>query len=77
VAEVSEVAAKVLSESIGKIVLIKLRGDRNLRGKLRSFDIHLNIVLDDAEEVRDDGTSRRLGTVVIRGENVVLISPVS
>ncbi|MGC9010053.1 MAG: LSM domain-containing protein [Sulfolobales archaeon] len=73
----SEVAAKVLSESIGKIVLIKLRGDRNLRGKLRSFDIHLNIVLDDAEEVRDDGTSRRLGTVVIRGENVVLISPVS
>jgi len=74
---VSEVAAKILSESIGKIVLIKLRGDRNLRGKLRSFDIHLNIVLDDAEEVRDDGTSRRLGTVVIRGENVVLISPVS
>ncbi len=73
----SEVAAKILSESIGKIVLIKLRGDRNLRGKLRSFDIHLNIVLDDAEEVRDDGTSRRLGTVVIRGENVVLISPVS
>jgi len=74
---VSEVAAKILSESIGKIVLIKLRGDKNLRGKLRSFDIHLNIVLDDAEEIKDDGTSRRLGTVVIRGENVVLISPVS
>ncbi|MGC9148974.1 MAG: LSM domain-containing protein [Sulfolobales archaeon] len=73
----SEVAAKILSESIGKIVLIKLRGDKNLRGKLRSFDIHLNIVLDDAEEIKDDGTSRRLGTVVIRGENVVLISPVS
>ncbi len=73
----SEIAAKVLGESIGKVVLIKLRGDRNLRGKLRSFDIHLNIVLDDAEEVKDDGTSRKLGTVVIRGENVVLISPVS
>ncbi|MCC6030409.1 MAG: RNA-binding protein [Desulfurococcales archaeon] len=71
----SEAATKLLSETLGKTVLIKLRGDKNIRGKLRSFDIHLNIVLDDAEEIRDDGTSKKLGTVVIRGENVVLISP--
>lgn len=73
----SEAATKILNEALGKVVLIKLRGDKSLRGKLRSFDIHLNIVLDDAEELRDDGSSKKLGTVVIRGENVVLISPSS
>ncbi|MEZ0290701.1 MAG: LSm family protein [Sulfolobales archaeon] len=73
----SEAAAKLLNEAIGKVVLIKLRGEKSLRGRLRSFDIHLNIVLDDAEEVRDDGTSRKLGTVIVRGENVILISPSS
>jgi small nuclear ribonucleoprotein len=52
-----------------------LRGDRDVRGRLRSFDIYLNIVLDNAEEIRSDGTTRKLGTIVIRGENVVLISP--
>lgn len=71
----SEAAARLLNEAIGKVVLIKLRGERSIRGRLRSFDIHLNIVLDDAEEVRDDGSSRKLGTVIVRGENVVLISP--
>jgi small nuclear ribonucleoprotein len=54
---------------------VRLRGDRDVRGRLRSFDIYLNIVLDNAEEIRSDGTTRKLGTIVIRGENVVLISP--
>lgn len=46
-----------------------------MRGRLRSFDAHLNIVLDNAEEETDQGEWRKLGTVLIRGENVVVISP--
>ncbi len=74
-ASTTHTAHKVLNESIGTIVLIKLKGNHSVRGKLRSYDQHLNIVLDDAEEVRDDGTTRKLGTIVIRGDTVVLISP--
>ncbi len=70
----SDTAQKLLHESVGSIVLIKLRGGRELRGKLRSFDQHLNLVIEDAEEIGSEST-RRLGTVVIRGENVLLISP--
>jgi len=70
----SDTAQKLLQESIGSLVLVKLRGGRELRGKLRSFDQHLNLVIEDAEEVLED-TTRRLGMVVIRGENVLLISP--
>ncbi|MEM0505402.1 MAG: LSm family protein [Sulfolobales archaeon] len=70
----SDTAQKLLQESVGSTVLIKLRGGKELRGILRSFDQHLNLVIEDAEEVASD-SSRRLGTVVIRGENVLLISP--
>ena len=70
----SATAQKLLQESVGSIVLVKLRGGKELRGKLRSFDQHLNLVIEDAEEMTSE-SSRRLGTVVIRGENVLLISP--
>ncbi|MCD6487693.1 MAG: RNA-binding protein [Desulfurococcales archaeon] len=72
-----ETAHKILQESLGTIVLIRLKGNREVRGKLKSYDQHLNIVLDDAEEIREDGGTRKLGTIVIRGDTVVLISPTS
>jgi len=72
----TETAHKVLAESLGRLVLVKLRQGKTLRGKLKSFDMHLNIVLDDAEEEMEDGSWRRLGTVLIRGENVVMLSPI-
>jgi len=71
----TDTAHKILAESLGQMVLIKLRGGKSVRGKLRSYDLHLNIVLDDAEEELSDGSWRKLGTVLIRGENVVVISP--
>ncbi|HIC98372.1 MAG TPA: RNA-binding protein [Pyrodictiaceae archaeon] len=71
----AETTHKVLAESIGNIVLVKLKGGKEVRGKLKSYDQHLNIVLEEAEEVREDGSTRKLGTIVIRGDNVVLISP--
>ncbi|MCS7108917.1 MAG: LSm family protein [Sulfolobales archaeon] len=70
----SDTAQKLLHESVGNVVLIKLRGGKELRGTLKSFDQHLNLVIEDAEEVLPEST-RKLGTVVIRGENVLLISP--
>ncbi len=75
--DLSDTAHKILEENVGNIVLIKTREGISLRGKLRSFDQHLNIVLDDTEEIRSDGTVRKLGTVVIRGDNVILISPIT
>ncbi|OYT48945.1 MAG: RNA-binding protein [Desulfurococcales archaeon ex4484_42] len=71
----SDAAQRLLSENVGSLVLVKLRGNRLLRGKLRSFDQHLNIVLDDADEILEDGSVKKLGTVIIRGENVILVSP--
>lgn len=70
-----EITRKLLCDSIGTIVLVKLKGGREVRGKLKSYDQHLNLVLEDAEEIKENGNTRKLGTIVIRGDNVVLISP--
>ncbi len=70
----AETAHKILMESLGSIVLVKLKGGREVRGRLKSFDQHLNIVLEDAEELKGENT-RKLGTIIVRGDNVILISP--
>ena len=68
-------AVKVLDESINKTVLIKLKGNKTIRGNLLGFDQHMNLLLDQAEEILSDGDSNSLGYLVVRGDNVVMISP--
>ena len=68
-------AVKVLDESINKVVLIKLKGEKTIRGNLHGFDQHMNLLLDQSEEIRSEGDSLTLGTIVVRGDNVIMISP--
>jgi small nuclear ribonucleoprotein len=68
-------AVKVLDESFGKVVLIKLKGGKVIRGSLQGFDQHMNLALEKAEEVSDDGQSSSLGTLIVRGDNIIMISP--
>lgn len=66
---------KMLSEYLDTPVLVKLKGGRSLKGTLKSYDQHLNLILKDAEELDSEGNSRPVGTVLIRGDNVVMMSP--
>ena len=68
-------AVKVLDESINKMVLIKLKGNKTLRGNLLGFEQHMNLLLDQSEEVHSEGDSISLGSIVVRGDNVIMISP--
>ncbi len=68
-------AVKVLGESLGKIVLIKLEGGKVIRGNLHGFDQHMNLLLEHSVELLEDTKSNELGTIVVRGDNVVIISP--
>jgi small nuclear ribonucleoprotein len=65
----------LLGEALDSIVLVKLRGGIYVRGKMKSFDQHLNLLIEDAQEMLEDNTTRNLGTIIVRGDNVILISP--
>ncbi len=66
----------LLSKSLNAQVLVKLKGDRKLRGRLRGYDQHLNLILEQAQDLTD-GEPLELGTVILRGDNVILLSPSS
>ena len=70
-----DLAVKVLDESINKVVLIKLKGNKTIRGNLLGFDQHMNLLLDQSEEIPSEGDSKNLGSIVVRGDNVIMISP--
>ena len=40
---------------------------------LKDFDIHMNLTLDDAEDISDE-KSEKLGTILIRGDNILAVS---
>ncbi|KAH7850813.1 hypothetical protein Vadar_003279 [Vaccinium darrowii] len=65
-----------LASYLDKKLLVLMRDDRKLLGKLRCFDQYANIVLEGASEritVGDLYSDIPLGLYIIRGENVVLV----
>ncbi|QQG39087.1 MAG: small nuclear ribonucleoprotein [Candidatus Woesearchaeota archaeon] len=64
-----------LNNSRGKRVIIELKNNKQFIGKLKAFDIHINTVLEDAEERVNGEVTRKVGLAFIRGDAIVLISP--
>eukprot|EP00184_Porphyridium_aerugineum_P001308 CAMPEP_0184700242 /NCGR_PEP_ID=MMETSP0313-20130426/10825_1 /TAXON_ID=2792 /ORGANISM="Porphyridium aerugineum, Strain SAG 1380-2" /LENGTH=95 /DNA_ID=CAMNT_0027159803 /DNA_START=45 /DNA_END=329 /DNA_ORIENTATION=- len=67
--------------SLNERVTVKMRGDRELRGRLHAFDQHLNMILADVEETvvlteLDEETfeeivkteKRKMGMLFVRGD---------
>lgn len=71
-----------LKESLNKVILIKVKRNRLFRAKLMSFDEHLNIYIENAEQIfeyqDEEGNIREehedLGAIVIRGDNIIFIN---
>jgi small nuclear ribonucleoprotein len=79
------IATQLLQENIGKNVLVKLKGRRSVRGKIKGFDKQMNIVITEAIEIieqpsnnnnaaKGQGQESRIGDALIRGDNVITIA---
>jgi len=65
----------MLNSSLGSRVIVELKGGRQYRGVLDGFDPHMNLVLKEVEEYSYDTLLRRADLAVVRGDNVIYISP--
>jgi len=63
----------LMSNSKDKVVLLRMKNTKTIQGRLKEFDIHMNLTLDDAEYVSDE-KPEKLGTVLIRGDNILAVS---
>jgi len=65
----------VLNKSINQQVIVELKGKRGYRGILDGYDPHMNLVLKNAEEIYDNQVVRKIESTIVRGDNVIYISP--
>uniref|UniRef100_A0AC11CV43 LSM3 homolog, U6 small nuclear RNA and mRNA degradation associated n=1 Tax=Ovis aries TaxID=9940 RepID=A0AC11CV43_SHEEP len=74
--------------SLDERIYVKMRNDRELRGRLHAYDQHLNMILGDVEEtvttIEIDeetyeeiykSTKRNIPMLFVRGDGVVLVAP--
>lgn len=65
----------LLNKAINNPVLVLLHSGKNIRGTLQAFDVHMNVVLENAEELDEEQKPKtKYGTIILRGGTIVLIS---
>ncbi len=64
-----------LNQSINSPVIVELKAGREFRGILDGYDPHLNLVLKNAEELVQRESVRKVDLALVRGDNVVYVSP--
>ena len=65
----------MLNNNMNGRVIVELRGGKEYRGILDGYDPHMNLVLKKAEEYQAGEKMRDLELVIVRGDNVIYISP--
>ncbi|HEQ79338.1 MAG TPA: RNA-binding protein [Euryarchaeota archaeon] len=65
---------KLLEGHLDKKIELVLKDGRKLKGTLKGFDDYMNMVLEETEE-QTESSQRRIGTIILRGNNVVTIQP--
>jgi small nuclear ribonucleoprotein len=65
--------SNLMSNNKDKVILLRLRNNKTVRGSLQDFDIHMNLTLEDAEDI-SDGKTIKLGKILLRGDNILAVS---
>jgi len=74
---VSQTTAKrpltTLQKNTKKSVIVRLKNDVEYKGKIVNVDSYMNLIMSDAEEIKDGKTVEKYGRVILRGNNVLFI----
>lgn len=71
--------AELIDKCVGSKVWVLMKGDRELVGTLRGFDVFVNMVLDNVVETAPDGAGgvveTKLAHILLNGNNVAALVP--
>ena len=63
----------MLGGLVGNQVMVKLKNGVEVSGTLKAFDIHINLVLEDAEYTEDD-VAKKVKQLFLRGDMILMIT---
>ena len=63
----------VLQKSTKKKVTVRLKNEVEYKGKMDNVDSYMNLIMTDAEELKDGKAVEKFGRVILRGNNVLFI----
>ena len=63
----------LMNKNKNKSVLLRLRNNKTVQGSLVDFDVHMNLTLNDAEDLSEE-QPKKLGKILLRGDNILAIS---
>lgn len=67
---------KILHGSLNERVIVELRSGRAYHGVLDGYDVpHMNLVLKNADEMRNGESVKKHNTIIVRGDNIIYVSP--
>jgi len=67
---------KVLHSSLNSRVIVELRNGIEYHGTLDGYDVpHMNLILKNADETINMEKTEKHSTVIVRGDNIIYISP--
>ena len=64
---------QILDVCVHKKILIKLKNRTTIRGKLQTFDQHMNMLLTEVEDVTEE-KPKNLDKIILRGDNILIVS---
>ena len=62
-----------LQKNTKKNVIVRLKNDIEYKGKMVNVDSYMNLIMTDAEELKNGKTTEKFGRVILRGNNVLFI----
>ena len=62
-----------LQKNTKKNVIVRLKNNIEYKGRMVNVDSYMNLIMTDAEELKDGKVTEKFGSVILRGNNVLFI----
>lgn len=62
-----------LNDLLENQIMVKLKNGIEIQGKLKAFDIHINLVLENAE-IKENDVTKKFQKLFVRGDMILFVA---